>query len=367
MRFSTIIFTAFALVASLLLMGCDKAPDGVIKESDMVHVIADFAKAEAIIEQSPSQFPDDSSKLALKQSILKKYDADLAKYDSSLVWYAHNLKIYSEVSEKAIKMLEKEANIKHSDNSPGSMASAPSPASTPHGVPGPNQKRVFATTGDSANLWKEPPQWMLTSALKNNGLITWDYKPDAESRKGDVYALNLKVLAATGGSSRVMLAIDYNDGATSYISRNLGSTGWTTFTLQADTTRIVKRIYGFISCDTRTHNVTLLDSIYLLRTHFDPSRYSMIAVQRIAGPKAAVAKKEQQHDSGLAGNPAPGNNSLPGMPSMGLRPNIPATQEPNGPKPGRHVPKPGLNKSVIPSRERITNPNGDHVPHPPIK
>ena len=39
----------------------------------MAHVLADFAKANAIIDQNPNLFPDDSSKLALKQSILEKY------------------------------------------------------------------------------------------------------------------------------------------------------------------------------------------------------------------------------------------------------------------------------------------------------
>ena len=90
------------LIVAATVISCDKAPDGVINESDMAHVLAEFAKAEALIEQNPSMFPDDSSKLALKQSILKKYDADLAMYDSSLVWYAHNLKIYTQVHDKAI-------------------------------------------------------------------------------------------------------------------------------------------------------------------------------------------------------------------------------------------------------------------------
>ena len=62
----TIILTTVA-VSVILLGACDKAPGGVIKESDMAHVLADFAKANAIIEQNPNLFPNDSSKLALKQ------------------------------------------------------------------------------------------------------------------------------------------------------------------------------------------------------------------------------------------------------------------------------------------------------------
>ena len=209
---STLALTATAILTLLLLIACDKAPGGVIKESKMAHVLADFAKAGVLIEQNPSMFPDDSSKLALKQSILHKYDATLAMYDSSLVWYAHNLKIYSQVHDKAIQILEKEGNINSSSHNrdawiDGAGNTAPSQGNMQQ-ISG--AKRVFPTSGDSANVWNEPQRWILTSTMPK-GLITFDYKPDRECRPGDLYALNMKMIS-NNSVIKLMLAIDYQDG-----------------------------------------------------------------------------------------------------------------------------------------------------------
>lgn len=340
-----------ALVASLFV-GCDKAPSGVIPESDMVHVLVDFAKADALIEQSPDKFPDDSSKLALKQTILKKYDADLKMYDSSLVWYAHNLKLYSQLHDKAVEMLEKEGNIKHDKNAPANGRLINLNASN-----GPSIRRVYPSTGDSANLWKEPQHWLLTSAMKL-GYITYDYKPDPEARPGDIYSLNLKAINASGNNIKIMMAVDYTDGTTSYINRTVTTHGWSSYDLQCDTSRVISRVYGFLHYNIKPQKVAFIDSIYLLRTHHDPGKYNLFSIQRIAGPKEALKKDTAQQAVSM--NPSPPSH----------RPDMPPRHGPIGPtKRGDSTfrPKPGLNKAVIPSRERIPNPNGDHTPRPPIK
>lgn len=333
-----------AIIVAASFTSCDKAPNGVIKESDMVHVIADFAKAEALIQQNPALFPDDSSKLALKQSILKKYDADLAMYDSSLVWYAHNLKIYAEVHDKAIELLEKENKGKSVQAAGNDMTMIP-------GQQGQPNRHVFPTTGDSANIWKEPQQWFLTNAMRN-GYITFDYQPDKERKRGDKYSLGLKMYNG-GNSINIMLAIDYKDGCTSYTNRTAHVNGWSNYTIQADPSRVVERIYGYIKYKTNPHCVTFIDSTYLLRTHDDGTN-SHSPAQHLIGPKS-VTEKDEQSSSGTS---IPGTaNTLPARNAD----NKPAIQQ------GSFKPKPGLNKSVIPSRDISPNPNRDHMPKPPIR
>ena len=368
---TTIALTAILALTASILVGCDKAPSGVIPESDMVHVLVDFAKAEAIIDQYPDKFPDDSSKMALKQSILMKYDADLAMYDSSLVWYAHNLKLYSQLHDKAISILEKEGNIKPDGNTPGNQWI--NNAGKDINALG-NIKRVFPTTGDSANIWNEPQQWILTSAM-HKGYITYDYKPDKESRRGDSYALNMKAINASGNNIKIMMAIDYTDGVTSYINRTLNVNGWSTFDIQADSTRNVKRIYGFLQYDIKPQRVAFIDSIYLLRTHLNPDNYYRLSTQRLAGPKDVLKKDSVQR--AVDTKPVDISPKFPGRPA-GDEP-VRDLQQPNQPtklppaierrrnEDGSFRPKPGLNKPVIPSRDRIPNPNGDHVPRPPIR
>ena len=355
-----------AAIVTAVMGSCDKAPGGVIKEGDMAHVIADFAKAEGLIAQYPDKFPDDSSKLALKQSILKKYDADLEKYDSSLVWYAHNLKIYAEVHDKAVEILEKEGHIYNKDRGRDQWAGGSSGVQPTVVGQQVGERRVYSSSGDSADVWKEPRQWVLTSGMRK-GYITFDYAPDAESRQGDLYSLNLKMLYPSGDAIKLMLAIDYIDGTTSYLNRTANVFGWSNFNIQADTTRSVKRIYGFIAYDIKPHQVAMLDSIYLLRTHLDMSKYDMISFQRIAGPKSVLEKEKekeevevvetQQVEQGSAAQ------SFPGRPGSQMAP----VERPVQPQNGAFKPKPGLNKSVVPSRNRgVINPNGPHVARPPI-
>ena len=68
------------LLAMTALVGCDKAPDGVIKESKMVDLIVDLDKADAYVTLNPDKFQDDSSKLELKESVMAKHGVTLEEY-----------------------------------------------------------------------------------------------------------------------------------------------------------------------------------------------------------------------------------------------------------------------------------------------
>ena len=87
------------LIATLavLLTGCDKAPDGIIKESDLADFLYDLYRLEAIIDMNPEAFPSDSVKRVAKQSLFQKHGITQAEYDSSLVWYATNFEAYNTV------------------------------------------------------------------------------------------------------------------------------------------------------------------------------------------------------------------------------------------------------------------------------
>ena len=372
------------MIVATLFTGCDSTPDGVINEKDMAHVLADFAKAEMLIEQNPEMFSSDSARLLLKQSILKKYDADLAMFDSSLVWYGHNLNVYSKVHDRAIEILEKESNNGQPVHAttPGDNFAFDDQSS--------RTRRVFPASGDSANVWKEPQQWILTNAVRD-GYIKFDYRPDKDSHKGDKYALCFKMINS-GNAISMLIAIDYYDGCTSYINRSAQANGWIENAIQGDTSRVIRRIYGFIRYKTRSLGITFIDSTYLLRTHLDRGNYSTIS-QRIVGPKAIIDK--QKEESEQTTTPPPSNtipnqqqNTIPSQPQQGTPPpnNYPGRQpgsypgrpagsypgrpagsypgRPASPKPGSYIPKPGLHKSSTPHRDLRPNPNSTHAPRP---
>lgn len=299
----------------LALFACDRAPDGIIKESKMEKVLVDMAKADAYMGMYPEKFPNDSARLALKQSVLAAYGYTLHDFDTSLVWYAHNLEIYDKVLQNAEKRLAEEVNEKgipsRHDNGMPQMQRAAA------------QHKQYPNSGDTANVWKEQKTWMLAGASAQ-GHIPFDLRPDQESRRGDRYQLQLKTFNA-GNQITVLLAVDYSDGTTSFAANSMTTDGWKSYDLQTDTARIVKRVYGRIGYQISPGTIAFVDSIQLLRTHFDPQRFSSFRTQKILKPSHDEAKEDSQ--------------------------------------PRVFTPKEGVNKSSSPSRPNIENPNARHIPH----
>ena len=99
-----------AVACSLIIVGlavsCNRAPDGVIPESTMEDLIVDLEMADAYIDSHWDQFPNDSSRLVLKQSIFMKHDVTPELYDTSLVWYARNMDVYLKVYDNVIERLK---------------------------------------------------------------------------------------------------------------------------------------------------------------------------------------------------------------------------------------------------------------------
>ncbi len=305
------------LALSLALFACDRAPDGIIKESKMENVLVDMAKADAYVGMNPEQFPTDSARLALKQSVLAAHGYTLHDFDTSLVWYAHNLEIYDKVLQNASKRRHDEVKANGGAPSRGHLNDLPQ-MQRPTA-----QHKQYPSNGDTANVWKEEKTWMLVGA-GTQGRIPFDLRPDQESRSGDRYQLQLKTFHA-GNRLTALLAVDYSDGTTSYSSVTMTSDGWKSYDLQTDTARIVKRVYGQIGYQINRGSIAFIDSIQLLRTHYDPQRFTSFRTQKILKPRDKEGSEE------------------------------PATRT--------FTPKEGVNKSSEPTRPRFDNPNARHLPH----
>lgn len=249
----------FILVA---LISCDKAPDGIIPESDMVDLVADLHKADAYIDNYPSQFPDDSTKMLLKQSIFLKHGVTQADYDTSLVWYAHNMDVYTDVYRRVIDQLKNDYN---NGGRKGYVASA-TEGETPI-----NAQPYHSVSGDSADLWTMSRLWVLPQGLKT-GYIPFDFPTDKEHRNGDCYELKYKSISTSGAIS-ALLAVDYSDGGTSYIHRTSAASGWNRIVVQSDSMRTVNRIYGYFNYKLMPLGISYLDSVQIIRTHLNRSMY----------------------------------------------------------------------------------------------
>ncbi len=290
------------IVLALSLMSCDRTPRGVMSVNAMADLIADLQLAEAYMDAHISDFQTDSSKQVLKQSVFMKHGITQQDYDSSLVWYAHNMEDYVKAHDKALGKLKSrydKLDKAHGqpENSIESEIVTGEPTHNP--VPNPNlshprsgmphHKLSTDTKGDSADLWQGRRSYILTQGSKR-GFIPFDILPDPNRRPGDRYQLGYK-LTRGGNEFKVCLTVDYADGGTAQITRGTNSDGWVYIDLQSDTTRQVRRIYGYVSYDIKRGHVACVDSLMLMRTHLSQSNYGYIHAQRLLERKHRTANK----------------------------------------------------------------------------
>lgn len=313
------------IVAMLILISCNKAPNGIIKESDMVDLLVDLHKADAYVDNYPTQFPDDSTRMALKQSVFLKHGVTQADFDTSLVWYAHNIDVYTDVYRHTIDKLKNEFNKASNDKS------------IPKRTDDSNEglaigKTYYTIEGDTADLWNMPREWILTQGM-NTGFIPFDYNPDNAGKRGDCYELKYKTIIGQNKISS-FIAVDYSDGGTAYLSHSYSSKNWNILSLQTDNTRSVRRIYGYFFYKLLSGETACIDSVQLLRTHMESDNYnSRFSAQHVV---ERMVKRNVK---------ASGNESV----SM---------------KPIHHEsfrPKDGLHKSSVNSHIEVS-PNASHLP-----
>lgn len=320
------------MLAVTLLASCNKAPDGVISERKMTQLIVDLNKAEYYVQSHGDEFPDDSTKMALKQSIFAKHGIDQELYDHSLEWYGRNMDVYIDVCDHAMRQLddEKKSLARRLEHEP-EMPTRDEPTRT--GMP------TYANHGDTADVWTGRRSWMLTAGMQQ-GTLRWDLQPDQENRPGDKYMLRVRV-RSTSHSMTATLAVDYTDGTTSTITRPLSANDWNMMTLQTDSLRNMRRVYGYISYRMQPQTVAMIDSISLVRTHLDRQSYGLI------GSQITVHRN---------GEPEPAAEARPTLPDAHQQRDLADEQER-----AAFRPKPGVNKSSHP-RHIEHSPNSKHPP-----
>lgn len=284
-------YTLLFLALTVSLASCGRTPRGVIGKNKMADLIVDLELADAYIDSHIGEFADDSSKMALKQSIFKKHGITQQDYDSSLVWYAHNMEDYIRAYDQAIGKLKARTDKLEKDKKDGRLPTdmvtdkpikdAHNHATMPmaRGAKRPIGKLTSDSKSDSADLWQGPRDYMLTAGYRR-GFITFDVVPDANKLPGDRYLLAYK-LTRGGNEFKVSLNVDYTDGSTSQVTRGTNSDGWVTIDVQSDTARQVRRVYGYVSYDMKRGHTAHIDSLMLMRTRFDKSRYGFINAQRL--------------------------------------------------------------------------------------
>ncbi|MGN0214307.1 MAG: DUF4296 domain-containing protein [Muribaculaceae bacterium] len=250
------------------LSSCDKAPRHVIGESDMVDLLVDIHEAEALIDMEPKLYGNDSVRKSLKQSVFMKHGVTAEKFDTSMVWYSRNMAVYTEVYERVLRNLEKKRD--DLDRKAGKVDAS---------IHRHNTGVKYKDFGDTADVWKLGRQLVITSGLGKN-MLPFTCMSNQETQSGDKYKLMIKLLN-NRASVKSLVGVEYVDGSVTFIERPSTSEGWNEFTVQSDSLKKIKNVFGYIKFDVRSkQTVCYIDSIMLLRTHLDRNTYGMINMQK---------------------------------------------------------------------------------------
>ena len=275
----------FGIISLLVILaGCSKTPNHVISEDDMASLLIDIYKAEAVIDDAQNkQFKTDSMKMKMRQSVFMRHNVTQEKYDTSMVWYAHNLDVYGEVFDEIIKRLEKEEK----ELNKGDFTSVVEVAS---GEVKPSMPR-YREVGDTADIWGRNRVWTLLPGIKQH-MISFDIKPDAENMRGDKYELAFKAVNMQK-RLKLYMGLDYEDGSTAFQQTTFNGEGWHRCKLQSDSTRDVKRVYGYLEYESQPQKTVFIDSVEMLRTHLDKRGYTTALRQQKWIIDRALVKDEK--------------------------------------------------------------------------
>ncbi|MDE5650124.1 MAG: DUF4296 domain-containing protein [Duncaniella sp.] len=235
------------LLLMLILAACSGTPDHVIPPKKMAEVMADIHTGEAVVESNARNYPNDSTKKVLMQSIYAKHGVTTADVDTSLYWYGHHLDKYMDVYKRTIEILEN--RIAEAEKVGGKSDKTP--------------MRV-SVDGDSVNIWQGASVRRNSPYLPSD-YMTFHYSTDKNWERGDRYTLNAKLIN-THSPITMIIAAEYNDGTTEYVSSTQLGDGKKQLLLVLDSAKVASNVYGSIHYSPRGDEISFIDSISLVRT-----------------------------------------------------------------------------------------------------
>ncbi len=249
---------ALAASAAIVLSSCGNRPEGVLSDKETVDLLADMYLADAYISQNAVEFPTDSTKKALRQSILAAHGMEQADLDSTLSWYGRHFDEYVALYEKVEKRLdEKRRRYERTQDE--------------------HEKR-----GDIKTLWSAPGVLRLAHNAASDGVY---FSIDgAKIKKGERLIWNFRVVNPDA-SLQAFIAADYSDKYTYSMSRDVSTPGTSEIIFHTDSARRPTRVYGFIRLKNAASSAVWIDSVRLTTARLDPSHYIAIGSQTIFSRK----------------------------------------------------------------------------------
>ncbi|MCM1319490.1 MAG: DUF4296 domain-containing protein [Muribaculaceae bacterium] len=248
-------------VAAIMVSSCSRRPKEVLSDKEAASLLADLHIADAYgtyeynVGSGITSEDGDSIRKVLRQSVMKEHGVSERQLDTTLGWYGHNLDKYEEMYELVIENIAKK------------------------------QKQIADMKGAEEDamptLWPYPTKLRLSGAKGTPYLLTFNI-PGSKIPKGGRLAWEAKTLNSRQPID-IYIAAEYADGTVGYISRSLMSSERQHVTLQTDSTKQVKNVYGYLRIP--QIQPLLLDSVTLRVNPLNPSTYYEINSTRLWVPK----------------------------------------------------------------------------------
>lgn len=247
-----------AMALAVVSTSCSGRGDDVIPPEDMAYVLADIYMAESVVEINHGQYPTDSSRMALKQSILERRGYTLAQLDSSFMWYGANLDEYDKVHTATTRILAR--RLEDLEKTPDRTQS----------------KSWFRL--DSTDVWPGVPVISVSDRSATN-IVRFDLGTLADTKRGDMYTWRLKAIN-NAADANWTVGVEYSDSVTEWIPMRFSGDGWHEITLYCDSNKMPERVYGTLQLRPAPGTIMYLDSIQLIRGRLDSERYKQRYRQR---------------------------------------------------------------------------------------
>jgi hypothetical protein len=216
------------VLCAVMFAACSRAPEGILPERKMQHVLVDIQIAEDMIGMDAATFPTNEEKTALYRSVFRKHGVTEAEYDSSLVWYGHNLDAYMRIYKLAL------ADVQARIDALGDAAPEP----------------VTEMNRDSLEIWTFRRYRELSPRMLAN-MMVFDIEPGTAYSSGSTFVLGMHVWGVT---PRMREPVEMHlrtvcDDTTYTASRTIRENGYCELRLKVSPVKRTQRVYGYIRLD----------------------------------------------------------------------------------------------------------------------
>lgn len=231
-------------------------PDEYIQPDELEDILYDYHLSKAMADQVADDHNSNYRRNLYYHAVLRKYGLTEAEFDSSMVYYYTHAERLEEIYQRVNDRMSETA--KEMGASVGDALLA----------------KNYATTGDTANIWRDATSAMLMPTPPYNR-VDFEIKVDTSFYRGDTFMLSFMTdfMYQSGTKDGVAyIAIKYsNDSLAGYSSRVTNS-GRTQLRVLPSKKLDIKEMRGFIylgrgNDDASTLKLMFVRDINLLRFH----------------------------------------------------------------------------------------------------